>query len=110
MGTCSDEWSDHSASLTSIFMTVKNKTELRWIGGTWFIFWILGLFHMHERLWRVAWFSLAVIYLGAFWLLSRGSDIDTETGLQRVSNVMIGLIVVQIALAFIMAFRAATTK
>ncbi|HXM59495.1 MAG TPA: hypothetical protein VN950_01480 [Terriglobales bacterium] len=91
-------------------MSAKNKTELRWIAGTWVIFWIFGLFGMHGRVWTAVWFSLAVIYLGAFWLLSRGSDIDTEAGLQRVSSVMIGLIVVQVAFMFFMAFQAASTK
>jgi len=91
-------------------MSAKNKTELRWIAGTWVIFWILGLFGMHGSVWTAVWFSLAVIYLGAFWLLSRGSDIDTEAGLQRLSSVMIGLIVVQVAFMFFMAFQAASTK
>jgi hypothetical protein len=93
-----------------IFMIAKNKTEVRWIAGAWLIFWILGLFGMHGRVWIAVWFSLAVIYLGAFWLLSRGSDIDTEAGLQRVSSVMVGLIFVQVAFMFFMAFQAASTK
>src|SRR5580704_1138374 len=95
---------------TLIFMSAKNKTELRWIGGYWLILWIFGLFRMHGRLWTAVWFSLAAIYLGAFWLLSQGSDIDTEAGLRRVSSVMIGLIFVQVAFMFFMAFQAASTK
>jgi uncharacterized membrane protein YedE/YeeE len=94
---------------TPLLMTAKNKTWFRWIAGTWLIFWILGLFDMHAPLWKALWCCLAVIYVGAFWLVSRG-DIDTETGLQRVSNVLLGLLAVQIAVMFFIAFRAAGTR
>jgi hypothetical protein len=91
-------------------MTAKSKSELRWIAGAWFIFWILGLFDMHGLPWIAMWLSLAVIYGGALWILSRGCDIDTETGLERVSNVMLGFIVVQIAVVLFIAFQAAGTR
>jgi hypothetical protein len=65
---------------------------------------------MHGSLWRVAWLCLGAIYVGALWLLSKGSDIDTEAGLYRVSNVMLGFIVVQIAAVLFLAFQAAGTR
>ncbi|HSY63641.1 MAG TPA: hypothetical protein VK829_03535 [Terriglobales bacterium] len=86
-------------------MTVKDKTQLRWIAAPWFVVWIWGFLDMHGHLWRGAWLCLAVIYMGAFWLLSKGSDIDTEAGLRRVSNVMVGFIVVEIAVVFFIAFK-----
>jgi len=91
-------------------MTVKDKTQLRWIAVPWFFVWIWGFLDMHGRLWRGAWLCLAAIYLGALWLLSKGSDIDTEAGLQRVSNVMLGFIVVQIVVVFFVAFQSAGTR
>ncbi len=89
-------------------MAVKDKAQLRWIAAPWFVIWILGFLDTHGRLWRGLWLGLAVIYLGALWLLSKGSDIDTEAGLRRVLNVMLGFIVVEIAVVFFIAFRAGT--
>jgi heme A synthase len=70
----------------------------------------LGLLDMHGRLWIAFWLCLAVFYVVAFLALSKGSDIDTETGLQRVTNVILGFLVVQIAVAFFIAFQAASKR
>ena len=65
---------------------------------------------MHGPLWRAAWLCLGAIYVGAFWILSKGSDIDTEAGLYRVSNVMLGFRVVQTAVVFFLAFQLGGTR
>ena len=92
-----------------VLMKTKNKNRLRWITGAWCVLWIVLLFEMHSPLWQALWFCLAVIYVGAFWLLSR-SDIDTEAGLERASNVLLGLVCVQIAFVIFIAFQASGKK
>jgi hypothetical protein len=91
-------------------MVAKRKNPLRWIAATTLVSWFFPLLHMHEPLWKALWFCLLVIYVGAFWVLSRGSDIDTEAGLKRATNVMLGLMVVQIAVMFFIAFQAAGAR
>jgi hypothetical protein len=88
-------------------MTTKNKNRL--LIGAWLVPWLVGLWDMHTPLWRALWFCLAVIYVGAYRLVSR-SDIDTEAGLERVSSVLLGFVYVQIAVVIFIAFQAAGKK
>lgn len=64
---------------------------------------------MHGALWRALWFCLALIYVGTYWLMSK-SDVDTEGGLQKVSNLLLGLVWVQVAVVIFIAFEASGAK
>lgn len=90
-------------------MAAKNKAALIRIAGARFFSWTVGFLHTPTPLWKVLWFCLAGIYVGAYWLISR-IDIDTETRLQRLSNVLIGFGVIQIAVVIFIAFQAAGKK
>jgi len=90
-------------------MTMKNKARISWGLWVWLAFWILGFFQMEPLLWKAVWMCLAIIYVGAYFLIRRKS-IDTESGLRRVSGVLLGLMCVQIAVVIFIAFEAAAKK
>lgn len=86
-------------------MKLNHKNRLRWGIGVWVLLWISGFFQMGPPLWKILWALLGVINLGAYWFVS-GENIDTERGLQKVSQVLIGFIYVQIAVAVFLAIEA----
>ncbi len=85
---------------------MKPKAQIRWGLWLWLAIWILGLFQMESLLWRELWAGLAIVYAGAYYLVSRDS-VDRERGLLRASGVLIGLMCVQIAVVIFLAFEAA---
>jgi hypothetical protein len=93
-------------------MMAKTKTRLRWItlGLVLCVQWIAPFFVLHAPLWKAFWFCLVVVYAGGFWLIFR-SDIDTESGLERATNVLLGFVLFQIAVVvFLVVFRSALTR
>jgi hypothetical protein len=87
-------------------MTAKNVARFRWGLLLWVLFWVLAFPRAATLDWKAVWVRLAIIYGGAYYLLSR-SDTQTERGLQKASSILIGLVGVQIAVAIFMAFEAA---
>jgi len=86
------------------------KSRLRWSLGLLLVPWIIPFFLLHSPLWKSVWLCMLAVYAGAFWLIRR-SDIDTETGLHRASNVLFGIVLFQIVVVvFLVVFRSALTK
>jgi len=81
-----------------------DRVKFRWGLWFWFLLWVLAFVGMKTLLWEVVWVALAIIYVGAYYRLQR-TNIETEVGLQKASNVLIALVGVQIAvLIFAIAF------
>jgi hypothetical protein len=91
-------------------MIAKNKTRRIRLGLLLCVQWIAPFFVLRAPLWKAFWICLVVVYAGATWLLFR-SDIDTESGLARAMNVLLGVVVFQIvAMVFLVVFQSALTR
>lgn len=79
-----------------------NRRALRWPLVLWAAVLLVRIFLLNTFSERVLVSCLFVMNVGAFWLASR-SDIDTEAGLQRASNLILGFMLFQIAAISLLA-------
>jgi len=90
-------------------MTAKKFVRIRWGVSLWLVFWILGFFQMGTPLWKALWAGLAIVYVGAYYLVSRNT-VGTERRLQKASGALLGLMCVPIIVVIFLAFEAAAKK
>jgi hypothetical protein len=74
---------------------IKRRT-LKWPLVLWAAVLLVRIFSLNTFSERVLVSCLFAMNVGAFWLASR-SDIDTDAGLQRASNIILGFMLFQIA-------------
>jgi hypothetical protein len=79
-----------------------NKRALRWPLALWMAVLLVRIFSLNTFSGKVLVSSLFFVNVGAFWLASK-SDIDTDAGLQRASNVILGFMLLQIATISLLA-------
>ena len=93
-------------------MMAETKTRLRWI-RFWLLrvtFWGVPFFFFNGAWLKALWLCMFVVYAGAAWLIYL-SDIDTERGLERSTNVFLGLVLFQIAVvALLVIFRSSLAR
>ncbi len=80
--------------------------RFRWGLWLWLAFWLLAFPRKETQIWQAVWVGLAIIYGGAYYLVSR-SNTDTDRGLQKVSSILLSLVGLQIAVAILIGFEAA---
>ena len=73
-----------------------NRRALKWPLALWMAILLVRVFSLNTFSGKVLVSCLFVVNVGAFWLASR-SDIDTDAGLQRASNVILGFMLFPIA-------------
>ena len=73
------------------------------------VVWMLPLFRMRTLLWQAAWACLMLALAGGGWLIYR-SDPETERGFQKVSNVLLGFVIVQMVVVAFIVFEAAKKR
>ena len=86
-------------------MIAKDK----WGWGIFVLVWTLPLFGIWSLIWRAVWVSLIPIVGAAAWLVYR-SNPKTERGLERLSNVLLGFVIVQILVVAFIVFEAAQKR
>lgn len=73
------------------------------------VVWMLPLFGMRTLLWQAVWACLMLVLAGGGWLIYR-SDTETERGLQKVSNILLGFVIVQMVVVAFIVFEAAKKR
>ncbi len=73
------------------------------------VVWMLPLFRMRTLLWQAVWACLMLVLAGGGWLIYR-SDTETERGLQKVSNILLGFVIVQMVVIAFVVFEAAKKR
>lgn len=64
---------------------------------------------MGTPLWKALWAGIAIVYVGAYYLVSRNTA-DTERRLQKASGALLGLMCVQILVVIFLALEVAAKK
>lgn len=73
------------------------------------VVWLLPLFRMRTLLWQAVWACLILVLAGGGWVIYR-SNVETERGLQKVSNILLGFVIVQMVIAAFIVFEAAKKR
>lgn len=87
---------------------MDNERKSAWL-AVWLASWLFGLFFLDGAVWKALYLALAMIYVASYLFFSK-IDVDSPKGLHRASNVLVGLVLLQVAAMIFLALRSGTAR